>query len=102
MCWSWIRKLDRDMMSYTKMYNISSFPDEIIRGNNSLSLNWTRPECGFCEEQGKYNKLKVNTSMLETECYDKPKPTRGIFILPHCMIVLQYLMILSSSVNFTS
>ncbi|KAG6745609.1 hypothetical protein POTOM_050107 [Populus tomentosa] len=28
-------------MSCTKMHNISSFPDEIIRGNNSLSLNWT-------------------------------------------------------------
>ncbi|KAJ6868145.1 hypothetical protein NC651_033252 [Populus alba x Populus x berolinensis] len=32
---------------------------------------------GFCEEQGKYSKLKANTCMLGTECYDKPKSARG-------------------------
>nr|TKS17353.1 hypothetical protein D5086_0000014370 [Populus alba] len=36
---------------------------------------------GFCEEQGKYSKLKANTCMLGTECYDKPKSARVLLVV---------------------
>eukprot|EP00257_Ricinus_communis_P002403 XP_002513563.2 rust resistance kinase Lr10 [Ricinus communis] len=57
----------------TKMFNISSISNEMIDGANFLRLNWSKPECGFCESQGKFCRLKKN-STYETECYDKPIP----------------------------
>ncbi|XP_050221752.1 rust resistance kinase Lr10-like [Mercurialis annua] len=63
----------------TKIFNISSIPGAIVDETNFLRLNWSKPDCGFCAKQGKYCRLKKN-STSETECFDKPitKPdTKG-------------------------
>ncbi|KAF2312148.1 hypothetical protein GH714_028290 [Hevea brasiliensis] len=44
-----------------------------------LHLKWSKPACGFCEAQDKYCRLK-NSTRFETECFDKPKSSRGIGI----------------------
>ncbi|KAG6745605.1 hypothetical protein POTOM_050103 [Populus tomentosa] len=67
-----------DLTSCTKMYNLSSIPWEIFRQNNILHLNWSRPECGFCEAHGKFCRRKNNSAGLETECYDRPKSKEDI------------------------
>ncbi|CAL5364512.1 unnamed protein product [Camellia sinensis] len=35
-----------------------------------LTLKWSKPTCGICEEQSKYCRLKDNSSDHETECVD--------------------------------
>ncbi|KAJ9139771.1 hypothetical protein P3X46_030475 [Hevea brasiliensis] len=67
------------LTSCTKMYNVSSVPMEFISRDNTLHLKWSKPACGFCEAQDKYCRLK-NSTRFETECFDKPKSSRGIGI----------------------
>lgn len=72
--------------SCTKMYNISDVPNEVLFGKSEYSqtqiyLHWSEPFCGNCEDDGKYCKLKSNTSGTETECVDMPEePTKGTFL----------------------
>lgn len=78
-------------LSCTKMYNMTH-PYEFFRYASitfdDLQLNWSKPECGNCEAQGKYCRFKNNNSsgsnsklLLNgtTECLDKPKqPSMGV------------------------
>ncbi|WCJ36824.1 PR5-like receptor kinase [Euphorbia peplus] len=63
------------LTSCKKMFNLSSVPWELISGKNVLSLNWSRPACGVCEEQGMNCRFRNGTTKLETECFEKPKPS---------------------------
>lgn len=71
--------------SCTKMYNISDVPDEVLFGKSIYSqtqiyLHWSEPFCGNCEENGKYCKLKSNSSGSEIECVNIPdEPSKGTF-----------------------
>ncbi|CAK7324150.1 unnamed protein product [Dovyalis caffra] len=68
-----------DLTSCTKIYNLSSIPDEIVGKDNSLQLKWSGPACGAnCEARGKFCRRKNNTARYEIECYDKPKSNKGI------------------------
>ncbi|KAH0686725.1 hypothetical protein KY284_017278 [Solanum tuberosum] len=66
------------------MYNISDVPNEVLFGKQEYSytriyLHWSEPFCGNCEEDGKYCKLKSNSSSSETECFDIPEePSKGL------------------------
>ncbi|XP_055828559.1 rust resistance kinase Lr10-like [Solanum dulcamara] len=70
--------------SCTKMYSISDVPNEVLFGKSEYSrtqiyLHWSEPFCGNCEDDGKYCKLKSNSSGTETECVDMPEePTKGL------------------------
>ncbi|KAI8029484.1 putative RING-H2 finger protein ATL21A [Camellia lanceoleosa] len=46
-----------------------------------LTLNWSKPTCGICEEQSKYCRLKDNSRDHETECVDDTtkSPTTGFY-----------------------
>jgi hypothetical protein len=66
-----------DLTSCSKMYNLSSVPDDLNSRDNILHLNWSRPACGLCGALGKFCRLKNNTDRIETECYDKPKSNEG-------------------------
>ncbi|XP_065868128.1 rust resistance kinase Lr10-like [Euphorbia lathyris] len=68
------------LTSCKKLYNLSSVPWELISGHNVLQLNWSRPACGVCEELGKHCRFKNNSTKLETECFDKPKPSSRVGI----------------------
>ncbi|KAG8644297.1 hypothetical protein MANES_11G116300v8 [Manihot esculenta] len=60
------------LLHCTKMYDVSLVPDDMIDGNdNILHLNWSNPSCGSCAAQGKFCRLKANTTEPETECYGK-------------------------------
>lgn len=69
--------------SCTMMYNISDVPYELLYGKQEYSytrifLHWSEPFCGNCEEDGKYCKMKSNSSRSETECIDIPEePSKG-------------------------
>ncbi|KAF9667374.1 hypothetical protein SADUNF_Sadunf15G0016400 [Salix dunnii] len=60
-----------DLTNCTKLYNISSVPSEIVYLENTLHLNWSTPDSGRCERQGKFCRRK--NSSADIECYDKPK-----------------------------
>ncbi|KAL7183633.1 hypothetical protein ACSBR2_025926 [Camellia fascicularis] len=69
-------------LSCTKMYNMT-LPYEFFGYASitfdDLQLNWSKPECGNCEAQGKYCRFKNNNSNGTTECLDKPKrPSMGV------------------------
>ncbi|CAN4085752.1 unnamed protein product [Withania somnifera] len=70
--------------SCTKMYNISDVPDEVLFGKPAYSqsrtyLHWSEPFCGNCEDDGKYCRLKSNSSGSETQCVDIPEePSKGL------------------------
>ncbi|XP_004235104.1 rust resistance kinase Lr10 [Solanum lycopersicum] len=70
--------------SCTMMYNISDVPYELLYGKQEYSytrifLHWSEPFCGNCEEDGKYCKMKSNSSRSETECIDIPEePSKGL------------------------
>lgn len=76
--------ISRFPSSCTKMYNISDVPDEVLFGQTAYSqsrtsLHWSEPFCGNCEDDGKYCKLKSNSSGSETECVDIPEdPSKGL------------------------
>ncbi|KAI5568371.1 hypothetical protein BDE02_12G010900 [Populus trichocarpa] len=60
------------------MYNVTSIPSEMIRGDNILHLNWSEPAaCGICETHGMFCRWKNNIHKLGTECYKKPKSKKG-------------------------
>ncbi|XP_028059801.1 RING-H2 finger protein ATL22-like [Camellia sinensis] len=78
-------------LSCTKMYNMTlpyGFFGYASITFDDLQLNWSKPECGNCEAQGKYCRFKNNNSsgnnsklLLNgtTECLDKPKqPSMGV------------------------
>ncbi|KAK6249707.1 hypothetical protein SCA6_003712 [Theobroma cacao] len=54
-----------------KVVDISAVPMGLIDTPN-LNLNWSKPICFSCEEEGKGCRLKNNTQD-QTECYDIPK-----------------------------
>ncbi len=47
-----------DLISCTKMYNVSSVPLSMIWNSPFLELKWSRPMCGHCEVKGKKCRLK--------------------------------------------
>ncbi|KAJ9139770.1 hypothetical protein P3X46_030474 [Hevea brasiliensis] len=61
------------LTSCTKMYNVSSVPNEMFDNRNIIHLNWSVPTCKFCEKQGKHCGWK-NSNLA---CFDLPK-TSGI------------------------
>uniref|UniRef100_A0A2N9EPQ9 Protein kinase domain-containing protein n=1 Tax=Fagus sylvatica TaxID=28930 RepID=A0A2N9EPQ9_FAGSY len=65
-----------DLISCTKMYNVSSVPPSIIWNSPSVELKWSRPMCGHCEVKGKKCRLKNNST--EIECFNLSKNTKGI------------------------
>ncbi|KAJ6760289.1 RING/U-BOX SUPERFAMILY PROTEIN [Salix purpurea] len=66
-----------DLTNCTKLYNLSSIPTEIVDLENTLHLNWSKPDSGRCERRGKFCRRNSSAS-LETECYDKPKSKEGM------------------------
>ncbi|KAA8533620.1 hypothetical protein F0562_030946 [Nyssa sinensis] len=69
---------DLPLLSCSKMYEIFSFPSGIFGKKFDVPLNWSKPICGHCEEQGKYCRLKNNSTQHEAECFDIPKqPNTG-------------------------
>ncbi|KAF9667375.1 hypothetical protein SADUNF_Sadunf15G0016500 [Salix dunnii] len=65
-----------DLTNCTKLYNLSSVPLDTLE--NTLHLNWSTPDSGQCERQGKFCRRKNNSASLEIECYDKPKSKEGM------------------------
>ena len=66
-----------DLISCTKMYNVSSVPFSIWN-SPFLKLNWSRPMCGHCEVKGKKCRLKNNSTEIKTECFNLSKDTKGM------------------------
>ncbi|XP_059431547.1 rust resistance kinase Lr10-like [Corylus avellana] len=65
-------------LSCTKMYNLLSIPETILKNGsdyNVLQLSWSIPKCGHCEAKGKKCRLKNNSSKSQTECF--PKDSKG-------------------------
>ena len=67
-----------DLTNCTKLYNRSSVPSEIVELENTLHLNWSTPDCGRCEQHGKFCRRKNSSAIIEIECYDKPKSKEGM------------------------
>ncbi|KAA8533613.1 hypothetical protein F0562_030953 [Nyssa sinensis] len=57
--------------SCSKMYDILSVPYSIFDQPYDFRLNWSKPECRFCESQGKYCRRKDNSSKYEIECFNQ-------------------------------
>ncbi|KAI8007375.1 putative RING-H2 finger protein ATL21A [Camellia lanceoleosa] len=85
------------LVSCTKMYNMSLPEENFDSGYGTitfdhLQLNWSKPECGKCEAQGKNCGFKKNNNSSSsksqlllngsTECFDKPRqPSTGTPLL---------------------
>ena len=64
------------LLSCTKLRNLSSVP--YMYGPRELYLEWSEPNCGLCEAQGKICGLKNNgTTSTEIECLLKKKGGTG-------------------------
>lgn len=71
--------------SCAKMYNISFDPGVMINSPeysvDDIQLNWPKPDCGLCEAEGRYCRLKSNGTNNETECFGKrkdPQPEKKV------------------------
>ena len=65
---------DLPLLSCTKMYNLSSVPYDSNNLPQILYLEWSEPNCGPCEAQGKNCGLKNNgTNSIEIECVLRKK-----------------------------
>ncbi|XP_050251054.1 rust resistance kinase Lr10-like [Quercus robur] len=65
---------DLPILSCTKMYSVSSVPNDIW--DSSLELTWSEPaKCGRCERKGKKCRFQNNSTCtdLKTECFDPYK-----------------------------
>ncbi|XP_058008556.1 putative RING-H2 finger protein ATL21A [Hevea brasiliensis] len=66
------------LLSCSKLHNISIVAEYSLYSlERFLHLKWHYPNCSYCEEEGKYCRLKSNTTGSETECYGIIKPTKG-------------------------
>lgn len=85
----------------TKMYDVSLVPDDMIDGNdNILHLNWSNPSCGSCAAQGKFCRLKANTTEPETECYGKLMHIKCMFLCHnHISINIRLAIVLMLKAN---
>lgn len=63
-----------DLLSCSKMYNISSVTNNIFE---HFDLNWSKPTCRNCEAHGKRCRLKSNNTEPETECFIISKKAQG-------------------------
>lgn len=77
-----------DLVSCTRMFDITTSVFQRYASGSSLGLNWPKQNCSACEAKGKKCRWKKNNSTRgdETECYDckgKPKtihiPKSSIF-----------------------
>ncbi|GMP24778.1 hypothetical protein CsSME_00001930 [Camellia sinensis var. sinensis] len=85
---------DYPLLSCKKMsFKISSpIPHGIFdQQPYELTLKWSKPTCGICEEQSKYCRLKDNSSDHETECVDdtSKSPITGTSLLSHILLVFR-------------
>ncbi|CAK9178209.1 unnamed protein product, partial [Ilex paraguariensis] len=73
-----ILNLDRyPLTSCTNIHNLESVPYKIFDQRGKLQLSWSKPNCCFCEAEGKICRLKDNTTENETECVAKSKTRKG-------------------------
>ena len=63
-----------DLLSCSKMYNISSVPNNIF---DHLDLNWSKSICRSCEVDGKKCRPKSNSTDPETNCFIISKKAQG-------------------------
>ncbi|XP_012066194.2 rust resistance kinase Lr10 isoform X2 [Jatropha curcas] len=84
----------------TKMYDVLPFPSEMIDGGgNILHLTWYNPSCGFCAAQGKYCRLKANSTQFETECSGKLESiVLGLF-LPVVVLLALYRLYINDKIE---
>lgn len=67
-----------ELVTCTKMIEISSVPPEIFTTNSLVALRWSKPSCEHCEAKGKRCRLKKNgTEIDETECFEPSKLQKG-------------------------
>lgn len=67
-----------ELVTCTKMIEISSVPPEIFTTNSLVALRWLKPSCEHCEAKGKRCRLKKNgTEIDETECFKLSKLQKG-------------------------
>lgn len=68
------------LLSCSKLQNISVASEySLYSQENVLQFSWYYPECSYCEEKGKYCRLKGS----ETECYGIIKPAKGTLFSVH-------------------
>ncbi|KAL4594960.1 hypothetical protein ACB092_12G056700 [Castanea dentata] len=68
---------DLPILSCTKMYSVSSVPDDIW--DSFLELTWSEPaKCGRCERKGKKCRFQNNSTDLKTECFPNKGRSRKI------------------------
>nr|XP_023905301.1 rust resistance kinase Lr10-like [Quercus suber]POF19869.1 rust resistance kinase lr10 [Quercus suber] len=68
---------DLPILSCTKMYSVSSVPDDIW--DSFLELTWSEPaKCGRCERKGKKCRFQNNSTDLKTECFPDKGKSRKI------------------------
>lgn len=68
------------LLSCSKLQNISVGSEySLYSQENVLQFSWYYPECSYCEEKGKYCRLKRS----ETECYGIIKPAKGTLFSVH-------------------
>ncbi|XP_028772806.1 RING-H2 finger protein ATL22-like [Neltuma alba] len=58
------------LLSCTKVFNISSVPGKIFRDDYSLHLKWSNPRCKHCESSGRRCRFKNSSISNETACFE--------------------------------
>ncbi|KAK9287630.1 hypothetical protein L1049_016067 [Liquidambar formosana] len=79
------------LLSIGEVYNISSVPYVNIFYNKYVPINWSRPECGNCEAEGKKCRLKKNYSTEpETECFNQVRILCAVIFLAFQKCCLEF------------
>ncbi|CAK9171347.1 unnamed protein product [Ilex paraguariensis] len=80
--WSMETVDDYPLTSCIKIHDLQSVPYNIFDQRGKLQLSWSKPNCSFCEAEGKICRLKDNTTEHETECVATSK-TLQVFLPPN-------------------
>ncbi|KAJ7959319.1 Receptor-like kinase [Quillaja saponaria] len=98
--------VERDLISCTKILDVSSVPPEVfdLPDANNLTLRWTKPNCGKCEAEGKKCTLENNNATVgEIECFGSYKPFKKcipIKLLATGLVVGSVILLLMVSAVF--
>ncbi|GAV67373.1 Pkinase domain-containing protein/GUB_WAK_bind domain-containing protein [Cephalotus follicularis] len=68
------------LLSCREIGNLSVPPDVTSVYQTDLRLNWYKPMCSNCEAEGKGCRLKINSTLNETECFSIERQHTGASI----------------------